>query len=535
MKGLSDKFCRNDGNPAYWTAFFTKGKKMKKIILSVCIIACILSQGFTFEGPSELDVKMTDLKNPSKISLFSAENDSGDDGFHWLHENDGKKHWLTGVSGGMIFNLGLATWNRYMIGSAWAKTGWNEWGHFWEREMSWDDDWYWTNFVLHPYQGALYYNAARGSNLNQGEAFIITMLNAAFWEWFCETNAPSKNDMIYTTVGAFSMGEMLYRLSLEADEVSSLLGFAVSPMRLLTQGFTRQKPMGTTGNISELSYYFGINNSIAYTALSDVKDYESREIYPVYGNAGMSVVYGNPFGHDSNIPYSQFELDLGFGAGMGSGQYGPCAFEDLDKKMFYDIQLFSSGMLLSRAPLLADNKETTIGLVMEYDFDWHSFFMISSLAPGFAIKQRINYEDSRIEWQAHLAAILCGTTENYYVRRIVPYEYLGQSKRLYSYATGAETVLKFKYATDKGYKLDLDGHGYAMYSFEDQEQPGRNLGWELAGLVRASYEIPLAKTVRLGINDKVYLKKTLFTDTKYHDNYWQILNTAGMFFKLQVK
>ena len=103
----------------------------------------------------------------------------------WTGEWNERKHPFVALTGALGFNVLLATWNRYMIGSNWANTGWDEWNHFWEREMSWDRDWYWTNFFLHPYQGSMYYMASRGSNLNQLESFLITALGSYSWEYLC--------------------------------------------------------------------------------------------------------------------------------------------------------------------------------------------------------------------------------------------------------------------------------------------------------------------------------------------------------------
>ena len=161
----------------------------------------------------------------------------------FLHENDGKKHWFTAIGGMLFFNVGLATYNRFIINAEWAKVGPNEWSRFWEREWGYDNDWYWTNFVLHPYQGSLYYMMSRASNLNRAESFGVTVLGSAFWEYLCETNAPSKNDMVYTTVGAFAVGEMLYRLSLNADEISEIFGTFINPGRWWTQSWLRQRPL----------------------------------------------------------------------------------------------------------------------------------------------------------------------------------------------------------------------------------------------------------------------------------------------------
>ena len=236
--------------------------KNSKVVLSACLffvaaslfpVSAVENAGSSGEN-AEIAFDAASL-NEDSVSFFGG----------WTGEWNERKHPFVALSGALGFNLLLSTWNRYMIGSGWAKTGWEEWDHFWEREMSWDRDWYWTNFFLHPYQGSMYYMASRGANLNQLESFLITALGSYTWEFLCETNAPSKNDMVFTSVGSFCVGEMFYRLSIEAEEISNLLKIAVNPQRLWTEYVWRinQKKGGRApghGNIHSLSLGVEVGN-----------------------------------------------------------------------------------------------------------------------------------------------------------------------------------------------------------------------------------------------------------------------------------
>ena len=74
-----------------------------------------------------------------------------------------------------------------------------------------DNDKLGTNTFLHPYNGNLYFNAARanGFNLRQSELFAIA--GSAMWEMFMENEYPSTNDIIATPIGGAALGEVLYR------------------------------------------------------------------------------------------------------------------------------------------------------------------------------------------------------------------------------------------------------------------------------------------------------------------------------------
>lgn len=513
---------------------------MKKVFLFILIGAAFAN--FVTAQQTE---QGTDSAEQSAEIQFDASAtagaDSGSGG--WLHENDREKHYLAAAGGVVAWNVLLCSYNKYICNAPWAQVGPDIWDHFWERKCEWDRDWYWTNFVLHPYQGSFYYMISRGSNLNRFESLALTTLGDLSWEFLCERNAPSFNDMVYTSLGAFCVGEMLYRLSLEADEIHDLLGLAVNPTRLYTQLVTRQKPRGKSGNIHELSLSAGIGNSVGHTNLLGYKgDYDATEIYPVFATPEIFIAYNDPYGHDSNDPYSQFEFRFSGAMGKGSGTGSDCNFAELDKKLFYDIRILSDGMLVSRAPDFGENKDTTVGIVMEYDFDWHSYYLLSSLAPGFAIKQRIRGDDASFEWQAHLAGIILGTSDFYYYRRDFDEKYAVDNREgtsaPYNYNIGAQTILRARYRTENGMSLSAGFRGYAMYDFYNQLQfltsgeRGTQAGWDLVGIANISAEFPLSRRVRIGFNEELYTKYAIYRNI---DDVLQFVNNATIFAKLQLR
>ncbi|MBQ4378055.1 MAG: DUF3943 domain-containing protein [Treponema sp.] len=503
---------------------------MKKL-LTLFLLTEIL---FNISAFSQSGENSSSDSGSSEISFNIEQSSQG-----FFHENDGKKHWLTAIGGMLFFNLGLSSYNRWVLGSGWAQTNWeDEWSCFWKREMSYDRDWYWTNFVLHPYQGGVYYQVSRGSNLNQLESFAVTLAGSAMWEYLCEKNAPSTNDMFYTSVGSFSMGEMLYRLSLNAEELSLIFAEVIDPTRWWTDLWLRQKPLGTRRNIHELSLQFGAGTARGYTDIlnSSAFSYKQAEVYPAFFNGKFSVVYNDPYGHDSNDPYSQFELDISGTIGKGSGEGAFCQYEELDTKIMYDIRIMSDGMLFSRAPQLSENSDTTLGLVMEYDFDWHHFYLLSALGPGLAAKQRLRGEKSNIEWQLHGAWNIMGTTDYYYYHRKTGVLSGDEGvTRNYNMTTGPMTVLKFRWMNEKGLNFNFVFRGYGMYDFYSQlqnDRPAASAGWEWIGVANASLELPLSRILRLGVYDEFYTKRAFY---KKVPDVFQFVNSAGIYAKFQMK
>lgn len=80
---------------------------------------------------------------------------------------------------------------------------------------SWEEDRdpFGVNQLGHPYQGSIYYNAARSNGLDFWQSFGYTFAGSAVWEIAGETQAPSRNDQVTTTLGGSFFGESLYRMS----------------------------------------------------------------------------------------------------------------------------------------------------------------------------------------------------------------------------------------------------------------------------------------------------------------------------------
>ncbi len=75
----------------------------------------------------------------------------------------------------------------------------------------WDLDDFVVNQVGHPYQGNNYFNAGRANGLSFWESAAVTAFGSGTWEYFGETNHASLNDLINTTLGGISLGEMFHR------------------------------------------------------------------------------------------------------------------------------------------------------------------------------------------------------------------------------------------------------------------------------------------------------------------------------------
>ncbi|MCR5288509.1 MAG: DUF3943 domain-containing protein [Treponema sp.] len=475
----------------------TFSKKIRFFLFGLSFLTCITS---LFAEESSIAFNLQKYNSETTSSGLSS---------LYSKPNDGEKHYLLAFGGVAIISGTIYSWNRYVTKSDWSKVTLDYMAHFYEHEASFDIDWYWTNFVLHPYQGGLYYMIGRGSNLNKIESFALSAIGSTAWEYFAETNSPSINDMIYTPIGGFVVGEMLYRLSLEADSVSSLLGKALNPTRLYTEPFAgRQTKPDSKSNIHDVSFKFAVGTQKHYTSFSGTNAPENEsELFPVFAYPEINIVYNDPYGWDTNDPCSQFELIFHAGAGANSDRA-----QGDNKNIMYDVSLFANYILLSRAPetLNSDKKDTTIGFIFDYDFIWQNSIELSAIAPGFGYYQRLHrYNSDKIEWQFHQDWVILGSSDYYYyLHNYVPQYTHGD----YSYNTGSKTKFLWRYITKNGSIFHTDISLFALWDFPYQVQDGGSAGWDIIGIANVNYELSVSELINVGIGNSLYMKKGLYED-----------------------
>jgi hypothetical protein len=118
--------------------------------------------------------------------------------------------------------VGAALWQTTLIngvyelgnlirGQETAKITPKTWWHNMEQGWVWDLDDFVVNQFGHPYQGSNYFNTGRANGLSFYESAAVTAFGSATWEYYGETNHPSLNDFINTTLGGIALGEMFHR------------------------------------------------------------------------------------------------------------------------------------------------------------------------------------------------------------------------------------------------------------------------------------------------------------------------------------
>jgi hypothetical protein len=199
------------------------------------------------------------------------------------------------------------------------KTWWANMSNGWV----WDLDDFMVNQIGHPYQGNNYFTSGRANGLSFYESAALTAFGSGTWEYFGETNYPSVNDFINTTLGGIALGEMFHRAGwLVRDTHASGRGrlwreigaMALDPLT----GYNRFRT-GDAKRITDKPSDMVPSSLGGFTSAGVLwRGSETRAI-DAAGQPFLEVdlVYGDPQTGKSRTPYDAFGVRLRFGGGAG--------------------------------------------------------------------------------------------------------------------------------------------------------------------------------------------------------------------------
>ena len=128
-------------------------------------------------------------------------------------ERQGRRHFWRAASTVVGSNLSLWAFDRYVQKGDFAYISLHSIKENFRHGFIWDNDRLGTNMFLHPYNGSLFYNAARANGYSYWGSGLFAIGGSAMWELFMENEYPSTNDIIATPIGGMAIGEVCYRIS----------------------------------------------------------------------------------------------------------------------------------------------------------------------------------------------------------------------------------------------------------------------------------------------------------------------------------
>lgn len=120
-----------------------------------------------------------------------------------------------------------------------------------------DHDYWYINYVGHPYQGAYIYNTLRSQGANIWQSGVFTLGHSCLWEYAIEggVERPSIQDLIVTPIGGILLGELFHVATVKMSkngfrwyEIAFVCVF--NPAYAFDNGFKFDKPKKSSAAIS---------------------------------------------------------------------------------------------------------------------------------------------------------------------------------------------------------------------------------------------------------------------------------------------
>ncbi len=391
-----------------------------------------------------------------------------------------------------IQNVLLNLADHYIMQYEWAVVGFNSWNRtFVKSGFPWNDGWKWdidrfgNNFLLHPYTGGSYYNAARSSGYNFWESSAFTFGGAYLYKLFGENGwpngKPERNDLIATTLGGMYLGEILYRLGSNViDERTSGLervgreavAFVISPGRTISRFFNGKlfshidKEVYQTEplNITLSMGYHRVNDGIAIEKGSNST------------NINLILDYGNPFEKRSRKPFDYFRVRTDFDFGVG-------------RKIVDNITGYGN---LYATNVQIGNLEMLTGLFQHMNYFDNKTFELGTFGFGYGIISKLPMSKSTsLYTNLHLNIVPFGALSG----RFGPDT---SQVRDYDFAGGAEAKLESTFNFGGWVNLTFIGYYWWMHTYAGVA------GNSYIALIKPRITFKIFNNVSLGFEHLIY-------------------------------
>jgi len=256
------------------------------------------------------------------------------------------------------------------------------WDHVAHGKWVVDQDDFTINQIGHPYQGTVYFTAARSSGLNFWESWIYSNAGSYLWETYGERSDPSINDQVASGTAGALLGEPLYRLcSLIMDGGGTDPGFLryvaatlVSPVTMINRFMFGEK-YGPTLESRDPEFFMRIDGGWAQNTLIQ-EPHSARQSATDVVMGKLSLDYGSPgrATYRYQRPFDYFHMDLG---GIDSNGR---IFDDLSVRgLLFGAKFENDGPL-----------QGIWGLYGHFDYESPQIFRFSTTAVSFGTTSQLS-------------------------------------------------------------------------------------------------------------------------------------------------
>ena len=376
-----------------------------------------------------------------------------------------------------VSNIVVWGYDYAVLQAPWAQIGPETWQKNLEHGFVWDGAWFFTNQIMHPYHGSVYFNAARLNGFTFWESFPFAVYGSLMWELFMERDYPSLNDFITTPLAGTAMGEVTYRLSLSflnsdatgykkaAREVAAAILNPALLINRLVYGDDILKRNPPYREKVSLIIYSGINRT------GDEYPLFRRTPHPF---VGFSLNYGNPY--DERERYSPFDTFR--------------IFSDWDLDYTNPgWEIFASGILYGRKIYFPNGGRGIAGIYQHFDYLQNFVYKFASNGIGIGTEMRPMQRMELFELQVHFYGIVLGALDSQYTHDTQGGEYI--------FGSGAAAKLGVQFIFDE-FSSSVFYYKYWFYTVRGADSHNT------VGIFSFSVEHSLKQDLRIGAELHVY-------------------------------
>jgi len=257
------------------------------------------------------------LVAPVGAQVFDMESPGGvadsEQGQPELVRTGGPKRFF--AAAGEVILLEIAPWayDRYVSEEDFAFISFETIKHNFQTGFHYDRDHFTINQSSHPYHGSLFFNAGRENGFSYWESGLFALSGSLLWECCMEKDAPSINDLVNTTLGGMTRGEVAHRLSAMVLDNTSAGAARVAR----EVGAAILNPVGAFNRLVRGDMFRRYDNpedrfpTVVVVGLDlGYRHIAGAPPHPDQAIGTLSVLYGDPFSGDLHKPFDSFWLGL---------------------------------------------------------------------------------------------------------------------------------------------------------------------------------------------------------------------------------
>jgi hypothetical protein len=227
-----------------------------------------------------------------------------------------RRFWL--AAGEIVLLEGLPwVFNRYIADEDFARISWDTVEANYKAGFGFDNDHFSTNQSAHPLHGSLFFNAGRSNGYSYWESALFTAMGSVIWEMTMENTRPSVNDLVNTTLGGMTRGEVSHRLAaVIRDNMASgserfwreLGATVLDPVGTLTRLVNGDLTRDFPNPEERYPDGFSLTSDVGYRHVGGAPEHPDQAIVT------LSAYYGDPFTGDIAKPFDSFwaGIDINF-------------------------------------------------------------------------------------------------------------------------------------------------------------------------------------------------------------------------------